>query len=110
MEVHTTVVGPDGMIHIPTTEARPGETVRVEVMIRQRERRDAPLPKPVDSSIEGTEAEVPLTRLTARTPEQKEELQRRIRNLLSRIQPAATELPGSADHGEVLYDELGLPR
>lgn len=91
-------VGPDGIVQVPAALAKPGETVTLRI-----ERPAAAEPEDQPESDEP----VRLTRLTAKTPEQKEELLRQINETVARLAPMLKDVPGDTDW---LYDEDGLPR
>lgn len=100
-DTFTTTVADDGTVRVPAELARPGETVTVRV--------DRPAVVKSEQQPESNEP-VRLTRLTAKTPEQKEEWRRQMNELIDRLEPMLRGTPGSLDHGDVLYDENGLPK
>ncbi len=97
-DTFTTTVAEDGTVRVPADLARPGETVTVRV--------DRPAVIEPEQRPESDEP-VRLTRLTAKTPEQKEQLRRQIDEIVARLAPKLKDMP---DHGEFLYGEDGLPR
>lgn len=98
MATYTLTVREDGTIRLPSNAARPGETV----VVRIERSADAE-----NDDREGVTQPARLTRLTARTPEQKEALRRQIDALIDRLAPMLKNVP---DHGDLLYDENGLPK
>ena len=98
MVSHTAIVRPDGMVEVPADGAQPGDRVVVRV-----ER-----PVVVDLHDPGaTRDPKRLVRLTARSSEQQEAFRRQIDSLVDRLAPMLKAVP---DHGELLYDENGLPK
>ncbi len=91
-------VGPDGLVRVPADMAKPGETVTLRV--------ERPTGTEAEQQPE-TDEPVRLTRLTAKTPEQKEQLRRQIDELVDRLAPMLKDVPSDTDW---LYDENGLPR
>ena len=91
MQTYRVIVGTDGRVTIPDT--RPGETITVQVE-------------------HGAEPPERLTLVSARTDEERD-------HLIAEIQRAARELRREAGigdderlsqtHGDLLYDENGLP-
>ena len=91
-------VGPDGIVRVPADLAKPGETVTLRI--------ERPANIEPEDQLESDEP-VRLTRLTAKTPEQKEELLRQINEIVARLAPMLKEVPNNTDW---LYDENGLPK
>lgn len=94
-------VGPDGIVRVPADLAKPGETVTLRI--------HRPVVAEPGEHAETAEP-VRLTRLTAKTPEQKEQWRRQMNELIDRLEPMLRGTPGSLDHGDILYDENGLPK
>ncbi len=94
-------VGPDGLVRVPADMAKPGETVTLRV--------ERPTGTEAEQQLE-TDEPVRLTRLTAKTPEQKEQWRRQMNDLIDQLEPMLRGTPGSLDHGDYLYDENGLPK
>lgn len=94
----TVTVAADGTIRLPADAARPGETITVQI------ERPATV-EPADQPETGEP--VRLTRLTAKTSEQKEQLRRQIDEIVDRLAPMLKDMP---DHGDFLYGDDGLPR
>lgn len=96
-------VGPDGTVQIPADLARPGDTVMLRVDL------PATMEPEHQSQTDSTETDGPvrLTRLTAKTPEQKEQLRRQIDEIVARLAPMLKDVPSDTDW---LYDEDGLPK
>ena len=97
-DTFTTIVAADGTVRVPADLARPGETVTVRV--------DRPAVAEPEQQLVNDEP-VMLTRLTAKTPEQKEELLRQINETVARLAPMLKDVPSDTDW---MYDENGLPR
>lgn len=97
----TVTVAADGTIRLPPDAARPGETITVQI---ERPTAAEPVRQPT------SDEPVRLTRLTAKTPEQKAQWRREMDNLIDRLEPMLRGTPGSLDHGDALYDENGLPK
>ncbi len=95
----TTTVADDGTVRVPADLAKPGETVTVRV--------DRPTVADEPEDQTDTDGPVRLTRLTAKTPEQKEELLRQINEIAARLAPKLKNMP---DHGDFLYGDDGMPR
>lgn len=91
-------VGPDGIVRVPTDLAKPGETVTLRI--------ERPAATEPENQPE-TDEPVRLTRLTAKTPEQKEQWRRQMDELIDRLAPLLKDMP---DHADLLYGEDGLPR
>lgn len=91
MQTFRLTVDPDGRVAIPDT--RPGETIDIQVT-------PAPTRKP------------PLTRTTARTDAERAELAAEIRRSARELRREAgisDDERLSLTHGDMLYDENGLP-
>ena len=97
-DTFTTTVADDGTVRVPADLAKPGETVTVRV--------DRPAAAEPEQEPENHEP-VRLTRLTAKTPEQKEELLRQINETVARLAPMLEDVPSDTDW---MYDENGLPK
>lgn len=93
METHTTVVDADGMIHIQTDEALPGEQVTVTVLVR----RD---PKAVPGRTSPTFRQM--------SPDERDEW---LASFIERTRSIADRLPEDqrTSNHDWLYDENGLP-
>ena len=84
-------VGPDGRIEVPGTE--PGQTVTVEI-------------------AEAPEKQERLTLATAKTDEERDQIIAEIRRAAQELKRAAgigDDERLSLTHGDLLYDEDGLP-
>lgn len=97
----TVTVADDGTIRLPADAARPGETITVQI------ERLAPIVEPATDPAPGEP--VRLTRLTAKTPEQKRQL---LDEILRMGQETRARLPDEerTSNHDWLYDENGLPR
>jgi hypothetical protein len=91
MQTLKLTVEADGRVTIPG--AKPGQTVTIQL---------SPEPEP-----EGSER---LTLATARTEAERAAVIARIRRLAGEIREGLPEPWKSADHGDLLYDENGLPK
>ncbi len=102
-DTFTATVADDGTIQLPPGLAEPGETIIFRIT------RHAGAESTQQANIEAPETDEPvrLTRLTAKTPEQKEELLRQIEEIVARLAPKLKDMP---NHGDFLYGEDGLPR
>ena len=94
----TVTVADDGTIRLPADAARPGETITVRI------ERFAPLEQA--NQVESNEP-VRLTRLTAKTSEQKAQLLGQLDELGDRLAPMLKDVPSDTDWP---FDENGLPR
>ena len=101
-DTFTATVADDGTVRVPADLAKPGDTVTVRV-----DRPAAVEPEHQPEHQPENNEPVRLTRLTAKTPEQKEELLRQINETVARLAPMLKDVPGDTDW---LYDEDGLPR
>ena len=96
-------VGPDGIVRVPADLAKPGETVTLQVtrpaVAEPEDQRGTSEPPTIEP--------VRLTRLTAKTPEQKEQWRRQMNELIDRLAPMLKDMP---DHADLLYGDDGLPK
>jgi hypothetical protein len=97
------IVGPNGTVQVPAELARPGDTVTLHVDLRDT----AESKHQAETATTETDEPVRLTRLTAKTPEQKEQLRRQIDELIDQLAPRLKDMP---DHADLLYGEDGLPK
>ena len=102
-DTFTTTVADDGTVQLPAGMAEPGETVILHIT------RHAAADSTQQAKTDEPETEEPvrLTRLTAKTPEQKEQLLRQINEIVARLAPMLKDVPSDTDW---LYDENGLPK
>lgn len=109
--IYTVTVGSDGTIQLPTEAARPGETITLRITrpAASESVNDRALVEheQTERAETGPDDSTRLTRLTAKTPEQKEQWRRQMDELIDRLAPMLKDMP---DHGDFLYGDDGLPR
>lgn len=98
MAIHTAIVQPDGTVVVPVDEARPGDTVIVQIGRVEKQRTPAP------------DEDEYLTIRTADTPEKNERLIQQTLELGRRVRAQLTDEQLESLNGDWMYDENGLPK
>lgn len=98
----TVTVGPDGTVHLPIEAARPGETIILRI-----ERADTP--GEGFDRYGGRDNKLPrLNRLTARTPEERQQIIDEFLRIGRETRERLPEDQRTSNH-DWLYDDDGLP-